>query len=159
MAAAMGTAPAEPFAPQHRALANLLTLSWKLMRQDSAATADTSKDPHKEALGNLIDRTSLCRLWLIQALTADTLRTDTVLSDAALASQHYAELPWQFVVESWLSGTCLLLRAIAALPAEKASLRCYIEPGNATRLDELLSRFVSMAEDVIRQLLQQPRPS
>jgi len=158
MAAAMGSAPAEPFAAQHRAIANLLTLSWKLMSQDTAAPADTRKDPRKEALGKLIDWSSLYRLWLIQALTADTLRADTVLSDAGLASQHYAELPWQFVVESWLSGTCLLLRAIAALPAEKASLRCYIEPGNPIPLDQLLSRFVSMAEDTIRQLLQPPRP-
>jgi len=53
----------------------------------------------------------------------------------------------------------LLLRAIRRASRRKGSLRCYIEPGNATRLDELLSRFVSMAEDVIRQLLQQPRPS
>jgi hypothetical protein len=65
-------------------------------------------------------------------------------------------MSWQFLVTAWLASPRLLPHVIAALPAAKASLPCYIASGQPITLEQLLNRFVDSAEQSVNEIRDRP---
>jgi hypothetical protein len=159
IADALRATPAAEFARDCWRLSAILERSSELSGSPSEEFGDATISglswTRKQALGKLIDWASQYRLWIAQALTAETLHAGAFPSDAAVLAQRYDQMRWQSVVESWLSANCLLLRAIASLPGSKTSLPCRIGSDEPVTLGQLLSRFVEMAEELIGQVSSQ----
>ncbi|HTP86907.1 MAG TPA: Clp protease N-terminal domain-containing protein [Bryobacteraceae bacterium] len=107
----------------------------------------------KEALGHLVDWATAHHQWFARALAEPKVVAGGYPGENWIALEDYAHLPWDVIVELWLSLNRLLVHVLRRIPEEKADLPCRIGVAAEIPLRRLASSYVLHVQDFLEQIL------
>lgn len=106
----------------------------------------------KEALGHLVDWAATHQRWIARALTEPTMAARFYPQTEWVSAQHYAEFPWQDLVDLWVCLNRLLVHIISHIPEGKLSTPCKIGLDQPVPLSVLIELYVEHCEDEMGQI-------
>ncbi len=154
----------EPVAPPASSLDSMIS-ALQLLVDDAAGRLRGHADTYggqklssngwtrKEALGHLIDWAIVHQQLLTQALMESRLKVSRFPEDDAIVVQHYADLPWEEVVDLWVLLNRLLIHVLPRIPEDKLRVPCWIGAAEPIPLDRLVEAYVAHCQDFVRRIL------
>jgi len=107
----------------------------------------------KEALGHLVDWGATYQRWIARALTEPNMTARFYPQQEWVGAQHYAEFPWQEMVDLWVCQNRLLVHVLSHLPESKLETKCKVGLDEPVALRALIVRYVDHCEDEMAQIL------
>jgi hypothetical protein len=121
------------------AVPRLRTMSDAQAAQPRAA----GKWSPKQIIGHLIDSASNNHQRFVRAQEVPELRFPPYHQDHWVASQHYADRPWDEIVTLWHAYNRHLAHVINRIPEDRRDVPCIIESAAPVTLGFLASDYVS----------------
>jgi hypothetical protein len=154
----------EPDDPPPTALQPTITELWQLVNNtadqlgghpDTYGNRQLKRAPwtRKEALGHLIDWAIAHQQWLTAALMESRLKAAGYPDQAAIAVQHYADFPWEEILNLWVSMNRLLIHVLLRVPEAKLDTPCRIGIAEPVSLAKLMEAYLEHCKDLVGQIV------
>jgi hypothetical protein len=119
----------------------------------SAAPRGAGKWSPREELGHLIDSAANNHLRFVGGAATPEYRGPGYAQDEWVRIHGYRDMPWEEIVDFWFRYNRLLVRVVAAIPAEAMAHVCIVSTYAPMSLGELIEDYVVHMQHHIDQLL------